>query len=268
MFEEDDDDDDDDFIESDFEKWFHDHETDLPRELVDDSERYTLDLSILYDTYSKTISPLIHAINLLLPKHYSLFDDEMRPPIVEKIEAIAPDIASLFLFELFKLVYDQKSGVNVREKYNPFDFYVKHYGRPAQPQFMREEYRGALPDLSDEEWAERVREVNIEIQEEFDEENTPRVEFFDALQSVVFSHYSELENLNPDEWIIYALILHNVYREYQDRCWLVESFIDYGLPLHYLELSSYDLAEKIMYIKDELWEIEYCQRKEERQKEG
>lgn len=267
MFE-DDEDEDDDFIESDLNKWFYAHETDLPRELVNDSERHSIDLAILYRTYGKIVGPLTSAINLLLPKHYPRLGIEMRPPVVEKIEEIAKVTASSFLFELFKLVYDQKSGVTVREKYTYFDDYIKYYGRPKQPPVIKEAFRYAEPDLTDEEWEERKKELRIEVQERFDKENTPRVEFINAVQSVLLVHYAELETLNPDEWIIYAMLLNSEYREYQDRCWLVKSFIDYGLPLQDLELSAYDLTQKIVYIKAELREVEHRQRTEQRKNEG
>ncbi len=268
MFEDDDDDDDDDFIESDFNKWFYAHETDIPRKLVNDSERNSIDLAIIFYDYNKIISPLTQTISLQLQKYHPRLGIEMRPPVVEKIEEIAKVTASSFLFELFKLVYDQKSGVIIREKYTNFDDYIKYYGRPKQPPVIIEAFRYAEPDLTDEEWEERKKELSIEVQKRFDKENNPRVEFINAVQTVLFVHYAELETLNPDEWIIYAMLLNSEYREYQNRCWLIESFIDYGLPLQDLELSTYDLAQKIMYIKNELREVEFRKPTEQRQNEG
>ena len=262
MFE---DDEDIDYFESGFNTWFNSVEFDLPEELTSNSKDHAIDLLIFYRVYCSIIGPLTLGVYQLMLKQYPLLQDEIRPRVVEHIRNNANDTASLFLIALFRLVYGQKSGVNVREKYINFDNYLKSYARPPQPMIMGDEYRYAAIDLTDEEWEQRKKEINIENQEEFDEENIPRVEFIDRLQSIVMSRYSELENLNPDEWIIYALILHNEYRKYQDRCWLIDSFIAYDLPESDLNLPSYDLEKKIIALGEEIM-AEHMRKQKEQQK--
>jgi len=265
MFEDDEDDEDIDYFESGFNTWFNTVEYNLPEELTSNSKDHASDLLIFYRVYNSTIDPLTLGVYQLMLKQYPLLRDEVRPRVVEEIKDIANERASSFLLELFNLVYGQKSGVNIRENYTPFEDYIEDYGRPPQPQFLGDEYRHAAINLTDEEWAERIKNINIGIQEEFDEENIPRVEFIDRLQSIVMSHYSELENLNPDEWIIYAMILHNEYSEFLDRCWLIDSFISYHLPESDLNLPSYDLEKKIIAMGEEIM-TEHMRKQKEQQK--
>ena len=240
----------DDIFDSDFNNWFYLVEPDLPKELALHSKDHANDLIPFYRVYSAIIGPLTQGIYQLLQKQYPRFREETRAHVISRLAQIARDTASSLLLELFKLIYNQACGVNIREIHTHFDNYVKHYGRPGQPQFIGNEYRYTAPGLTDEEWAERLKEINNEIQQEFDDENTPKVEFIDLLQSFVIGGYPALEDLNPDEWILYGSILHYEFREYQDRCWLIDSFIAYNLPESDLSLSNFDLEKKIVALRD------------------
>ena len=259
-----DDDDDDDFFDSNFNLWFDSVESDLPNELATKPKDHVSDLLSFYRIYQAIIGPLTQGIYRMQQNQYPRFKEETRSNVTGKLAEFAQDTASAFLLNLFRLVYNQRCGINVREQYRYFDDYVKRYGRPEQPQFLGNEYRHAAPHLTDEEWAERLRGINIEIQQEFEEENTPKVEFIDLLQSFVIGGYRALEELNPDEWIVYASILHNTYRQYLDRCWLIDSFIAYDLPESDLFLSDLDLESKIVALREEELTKQQSEREEQK----
>ncbi|SDC37332.1 hypothetical protein [Williamwhitmania taraxaci] len=247
--DDDDDEDDNDLFESDLDRWISNFEHELPKEFVSHPDAHQIELDIFYQNYNSLITPLTKAIERLLPRHYPLFEDELRPKVIERINKIAKDTASTTLIGLFRLVYDQRSGVKIREKYTDFETLKEWYARSPQPQFIGNEYRSAAPKLTDQEWAERVIEVNESIQEEFDEENEPRVEFIDALQSVLLPNYREIENLNSDELFAYAIILSQGYSDYCNDAWLIDCFIEFKLPISDLDLPEYDLEKKIVAIK-------------------
>ena len=69
--------------------------------------------------------------------------------------------------------------------------------------------------------------------------------FIDPLQEITLNQFSLVDEINSDEWIIYALWLDENYCTYELDCDMICSFIDCKLPEEDIKLNMRDLHQKI-----------------------
>lgn len=227
----------------DFETWYIKYRSLLPKEFVDYTKEHSYEIFFMFQLYRKVMAEIHPSLRKLMNKQYPVFKTENRPLVTEYINNISATTGHELLFKLIRLVQGQKNGVNVREKYPKFDRWVDFYGRPQKPKTIDEATRSWDSWMSDEEWIIFRDSENKALLEYFNWKEKRKFEFIDLIQTILFKYYKELEDLNPDEWIIYAVDIRDEYEYYLTSCEDVELFIDCGFPDDYIKLTNEQFRE-------------------------
>lgn len=237
-----------------FEVWYNLRRKYFPQklhELIDTN--YEL-LNFLFSVYQKITEKLSPAIKDLMRKHYPVFKTEKRPMVVSFLDDIASTTGYKLLLQLFQLIKDQKAGVNMRVKYPKFDQWVDFYGRPQKPKTVDEDLRSLYTWMSDDEWETYRNNENKAMLDYFNWQEKRKFEFIDLVQSLLFSYYPDLQELDPDEWIIYAVCIRDEYEQFLCCCEDAELFIDCGFPEEEIKLSDKEFMQNYENLSDEIKE--------------
>jgi len=218
-----------------FDAWFSENQSRLPKELVDYMKEHYDILHFFFRTNLKILNHLAPALHELMLKQYPVFRTEQRPAVLEYLGDLPSTTCDAILFNLYSLMQDQKEGKNVRENYPDIDRCRDFYGKPATPDTIDESTRPNYTWLNDAEWEEYRDSENASMRGFFNWEEKRKFEFVDLVQTYIFKYYKEVEDLNPDEWIAYAVIIRDEYESYKTICENVELLIDCKMPEKYVD---------------------------------
>ena len=218
----------------DFDAWYKKNHEFFPKNVEDTIEEHYDMLLFLYRVYKKGMRHLPPAIHKLLLKHYPSFRTDKRPALKEHLAELSSSTCSSILLRLHRLVEDQKKGKNVRQDNPDFEKWREFYTKPAKPDTIDESTRPEYTWLSDAEWEVFRDSENASMLEYFNWVEKRKFEFIDLIQSVVLKYYKEIEDLNPDEWVLYAMIIRDEYECLKSICEDVEIIVDCKMDEHYL----------------------------------
>ncbi|MEI6752404.1 MAG: hypothetical protein WCK78_04480 [Paludibacter sp.] len=264
MFEEDDDKDDEFFDDdelTEMEEWYDDNCEFFVREsrpITSVFVEVPQDVEFFYESvYCPAMAEIAPAVRVLIEKQYPSVKDEIRPKLVEYINWIAISAGKYLLLSSHELVDDQKEGVNLREKYPDFEFWVENYGRRPEPPVPNYSFADDNPYIKEHISPEIIREVAeescIEETEYYHRTENRRKEYFDIVQSVVFKYYKVLEDLDYEGWIVYAANINEDYESYTECCDHIDTIIKYNFDEDDLYLDEDLFMEKLhIKIKEEL----------------
>jgi hypothetical protein len=153
---------------------------------------------------------------------------------------------------LYNLVEDQKKGVDVRVKYPQFESWIDSCAHPQRPGAVDETNRMDGNWLNDQEWKAYVKSENAKVLEFFNWEEKRKFEFIDLVQTIILKHFREIEDLNPDEWIVYAIAMCEEYECFKTCCENVELFIDCGFPEEEIKLTDDEFIKTYSKLSSEI----------------
>jgi hypothetical protein len=194
--------------------------------------------------YKKVMCELWQPVHNITRRHYPEVMEEERPLVVERIERILDFVGHRFLLNLFDLLYDQRCGVDLREKYPDFDKYKKNYAQPCNPNQLDDSF------FDDKPWI--TEEQKVEMQRHFEDclpamtfKEKRRREFVDMLQSVLLRHFDVADKLESDSLIIYAMFLVCEHTDFRLDIEHYSSFITYGFDESELDLSHEEFLRRL-----------------------
>jgi len=243
----------------DFNAWYKRNKEYFPQEIKDPFEQHSDFIHFLYNGYQKVMKRMAPALHKLMKRQYPIFKTEERTLVLNQIDDVATTTGSSLLFKLYELVQGQKDGINIREKYPDFERWKKFYAQPHTPTTIDETTRSQYVWLNDDEWIEYRDSENKGLLEYFNWEEKRVFEFIDVVQTLIFQYFKELEELNADEWIMYAVCIRDEYEYYKSNCEQIELFIDCGFPEEDMKLSDEEFNQNYSNlskdIKDKTTEI-------------
>jgi len=197
----------------DWKDWFEKNNHLIPKEHKASLENNLDVLQFLFDIYHKTMDKLTPALRELMYNQFPVIKAEKRPILVEYVDKFIKSVGAKLLLKLNALLEGQKNGVNVREKYPKFDQWVKFYGSPLKPKQLKDSDRNKPnhKNKSATEWEEHKTLENFKLLEFHNWKEKRKSEFISILQPILFENYKELEELNADELIIYAVDIYDEY---------------------------------------------------------
>lgn len=235
-----------------YDAWYSSSKDDLPEPLgkvfADNFDK----LHFLCNVHQKVMKKLSPALHKLMLEQYPVFKAEKRPSVLKKIETISSTTGHLLLLHLYHLVQGQKVGVNIRETYPDFDKWVELYARPEYPKTIDETTRYQYTWMIDEEWEVYRDNENKAMLQFFNWKEKRKFEFVDLIQKLLFKYYKELEDLNADEWIIYAVFMGEEYESYLLGCEDLERFIDCGFPEELIDQTYEEFLERFLNLSREI----------------
>ncbi|SDC37298.1 hypothetical protein [Williamwhitmania taraxaci] len=229
-----------------YEDWLHYYRNALPSELVSAQESHYQELYYLYRVFTNVLRQFQPAAYQLMLTQFPRFKEETRPLVIDRLQNIINKTGQTFLLQLFLLIYEQRAGVNVHEKYPDFEKYQTTFNQNKKRDTMVENLRKAYPPCTDEEWFVFRDELNVTLDEHSQWKKTRELAYTNLLQDIVLSQFSLIDEINPDEWIIYALWLLEDYGDYYYECDFMCSFFDSKLPEEDIKLNRVVLHDKIM----------------------
>jgi hypothetical protein len=230
-----------------YEDWLHYYRNCLPPELVNEPEKRFQELYYLYRVFTNILRQFQPAAYQVMLNQFPRFKEEARPLVVDRLHNIINRAGQNYLLQLFLLVYEQRAGVNVREKYPDFEKHKKRYGQPEKPNTIDDSDRDNYPSFPEDRIWEIFRDgYNKDIIKRFEWRKKREDAYINLLQEITLSQFSLIHELNGDEWIIYALWLQEDYGNYYLDCDMMCSFIDCKLPEEDIKLNMRDLHQKIM----------------------
>lgn len=243
-------DDEEEYVRTDFEDWFDTYFMYFPVE-----QRATgyddVEVQCFYsNVFCKVMKELTPQIRKLMEKQYPIIKKEKRQAVLDELDKIASLVGPYLLVRLYELVYDEKVGVNLREKYTDFEKLVDFYARPDAPRMMEESFFDQFTWLTDEQKQQMIEDDRKEAQEAFDWKEGRKREFYDIVQPLLFKYYKEILDLNHDGWIIYAVHIREEYQDYMMRTDHISTFIQFEFPEEDLHMPYKEFSEKLQ----ELWE--------------
>jgi len=236
----------------DFETWYHLNKSHFPSEFKAFIEDSYEPFYFLFNVYRKVMAKMVPSLRQLMGTQYPVFNTEKRPTVLEFISTIATTTGFSLLFRLYNLVQDQKKGVNLRVKYPKFESWIDLYARPQQPATVDEKNRPVFSWLNEEEWKVYVETENNKMFEFFNWEERRKFDFIDLVQSIILKYFKELEELNGDEWIIYAVTMRQEYKYFMTSCENVELFIDCGFREDEIKLTDDEFIETYSKLSKEI----------------
>jgi len=237
----------------DWEEWYRQNKNVIPEEYRADFENNLGMLQFLFSIYFKVMQELTPQLKTLMFRQYPVIGSEKRPTVTDYIEKFINSVGTKMLFKLNALIHGQNEGVNVREKYPEFDKWVKIYGSPQQPQLLTDNFRNHIEnDITDTEWELYKTARNKELLAIFNWKTERKSEFINILQPVLFNNINELNDLNADELIIYAVIIYDEYDYFLTVCQHIELFIDCDFPEEDIWQSDDEFIEKYEKLDPEI----------------
>jgi len=218
-----------------FDAWFSQNQRNFPKELVDFLKEHYDTFHFLFSIYRKILKHLDPAMHELMLKHYPVFRTEQRPAVLEYLDDLPTLTCDAILIKIYHLWLNQKAGKNIRDSFPDIDKWRDFYGKPKTPDTIDESTRPDYTWISDAEWEQYRDSENASLLEFFNWEEKRKFEFVDLVQTYIFKYYKEIENLNPDEWIVYAMIIRDEYEYFKTICENIELLIDCKMPEKYVD---------------------------------
>jgi hypothetical protein len=256
MFE-DDEEEDEDLLEDDdyeyelseIEEWFDNNFQYFKREsdaIVDLTDEIT---HFYENVFVPVTSELEPAIYKLMIQQYPLIRGESRPLVMEYINNTIKYVAHEFLMQICMVVLDLKEGVKFSEKYEKFQSWVEFYGRPAEKPVLNYDFFEEYPHLAVNFTQEMKDEFAVESLESetitYETEGKLMKEYYDVVQPIILKYYKELDDLNYEGWIMYAVQIREVYEDYKYYCEHLHTFIDYGFDEADIDLPYQEFSDKL-----------------------
>jgi len=242
------DEDDFDYEMSEIEEWYEDNFGYFTRNskiIIDVNEEITFFYNTIYIPIITELAPLIRRLML---KQYPIIRGENRPLLVENINWIISSASHDFVMRLYLIVQDQKEGVNIREKYPKFDSWVDFYGRPAELPVADYTFFDKYPEIGKNLTEQQKREIAEEGLEDeissFLNNEKLKKEYYDILQPIILKYYKDLEELEYEGWIMYAVQIRESYEDYKYRCEHLDTIIEYGFDEEDINLEYSKFMDK------------------------
>jgi len=199
-------------------------------------------ISGVYPEINKEVTPSMRS---LMYRQYPILKTEIRPLIMKFIDSILNVTGTvIFLMKMYSLVYQHKSGANVRDFYPDLDKWAEFYCNPPKPSTVNENDPPTHWQLSDTEWKTTAKTENTRLSGFFQREQNRKSDFINLLQQIYSRHYPELLNLSSDESVIFTAAMNHEYDFFKSHCEYIEEFIKSGFPEEYIDLPDKDYLEQ------------------------
>lgn len=235
------------FLSSDFGRWFflhayyfwHSAENKEFVAPIEEIEKY------YHSVYVPVMAGLEKPLRKMISEYYPHTAHEQRPKLRKEIDNDIKEIGHNFLLEIFKLVWLQKAGNNLREAYSNLDVWEKGYSYQREPKYFPDSFFDRF-SLNEEDKQKLIAESRLEAEEDFALKEKPRFEFFNLIQSILFKYYDEVTTLNTDGWIVFQDFLYYEFTLYQISFNRRENFIEYGFGVEDMAIPYPDYMKILL----------------------
>lgn len=189
--------------------------------------------------------------------YYDCLNPE-QPTIRRYIDSVNAQSANDLILKLFALVKEGKEGIVMEEKYGKekIDRWKEFYCRPQPPHLLTDERRNDYKYLTDEEWEAKMASENNSIRMYHNWEEKRKEIWYDAMQPLNFTYLPQLNDMEGDYWIVYAMEIRDEYERWKTRMEHVETVLDYRLDPELLFASRDEFTKAHTAVFQQYWKEE------------
>ena len=237
--------------------------------LLDEFENIASDISIgiappgitqaLEDTLDKNKDMLYFLFNIYRPWH-----KEAKAALLEVMERQLPEIktntnkhlrqfikdinmaaAHSLIYSMRKLVKSHEEGMVLSEKYPKLDRWREFYCKPERPHYVKDTPHYHKRNMTAQEWEAYKQFENEKLDIIYKWKEKRKQEWYDAMQPLNFKYFPELNELEGDYWVLYAVHMRDNYELWKEDLEKIETVLDYGMNPEILFQPLDDLIKAI-----------------------
>ncbi len=169
----------------------------------------------------------------LLPLMFKQFPDFINITS-EELKSHLKTINELFAFDIFwkifKLIEFDKQKIGWEKKYPGMQGWKEFYCKPQEADKAKRSHYYHTTFASDEEWRLFEEEENKKLLAYHLWEQNRQQQFYDIVQPLIFQTFPDVQNIEGDAWVVYAVAVRDNYEDWKSFSERIESIIDYQLP--------------------------------------
>jgi hypothetical protein len=177
---------------------------------------------------SELMAPRLKELMYKQNPEFSIFT---HPAVFKFMDDINETNATGLMWQLRGLLKDQKAGIIPNEKYSSIEEWREFYSFPPVADTLPESHRQKYHKrMTDEEWKRYKEREDKAFLQFHNYEEKRKTEYYDIVQPLLFKLLPELENLEGDYWVLYAVEIRDNYDEWKTLCEQLESIAEYNMP--------------------------------------
>lgn len=215
-----------------FEVFFQMEKDKMPEDIREQYEKNYDVYHFFTDVFQQWHSKAKEELEQLTQELYSNCLEPEHPTIRRYIDAANAQTANDLILKLFSLIKEGKEGVVMEEKHGKEKIESRRnfYCRPQLPHFLlTDKNRDDYKELTDEDWKVKMVSENESTWRYHNWEEKRKAIWYDAMQPLNFTYLPELNDMEGDYWVIYAMEIRDEYERWKTRMEHIETVLDYHL---------------------------------------
>jgi hypothetical protein len=215
-----------------FEDYYALHKNDFHPQLQETIERKMEVLKWWYDMYLPITEDLEPVLAELALKQFPQFEKAIENADMKKyIAGIHEEIAGKIAANIYRnTVVAMREKWDLKAKYPKLEEWRDFYCKPQKPYEMDDSTRKWSAWLSDEQWEEFKKLENRRAARFEEWEKERQNEFMGVVQPVLFYHLPELNEIEGDYFISFAVDLRDYYENWKSWLEHAETVIENEMP--------------------------------------
>jgi len=204
-----------------------------------DFKKFFYDVLLVFD---KAMEP---PLTQLMLKQNPEFKTFTHPSPLKFMKEINETCAYWLMWEMHKLCNDYKQNVDMKQKYPRLEEFRAFYCHPEKPHTLEDKSRKYHPELNDEQWKTYQQQENDEMLKYNNWKQKRWKEYYDVMQPALFNYLPELQNMEGDCWVMFAVNIRDNYELWESANERLEILIDFEMPPETIDLSDDDFRKEI-----------------------
>lgn len=218
----------------------------FPEDFAKHYEKFLELADFYYNVHTKYVEeakPML--INLAHKQIYNFKVVQDHPDVIQFLDDVCLTNCTPMMYTLAKLITEYKEDINISEKYPKIESWREFYGKPKQPCLLTDKDRVDHFYMDREEWEKYMEDENRKTRIYHNWQEKRKDEYFAIVQPLIFKYLPELNNIEGDYWVLYAVTVRDLYEEWKTLCEEIETIIDYQMPPESVKLESKDFRKLI-----------------------
>jgi hypothetical protein len=216
----------------------------LPNDFKASVDRYFEIRDFHYNVYMALEKECVPKLEALARKHYPPLAGSLHEVLRESIASTSAATCFGIAYKMKGLVKRMNEGIDVRSQYPKLEHWREFYLHP-KPHTLEDKNRSPFLHKDDAAWEEEKKRQNREMLRYFMWCEQRKTEFYDIIQPPLFRLYPELEDLEGDFWVLYAVELRDAYEEWLSMMEQTETVVIYQMPPESINWKYEDYRKEV-----------------------
>jgi len=215
---------------------------DAIRDITDKSHDKMQFFLTVYKSWYKELKEILS--QLMLQQFREMAGND-HPLLEACMDDINGNAANNIILEMYRLTDDHDAGIDYAAKYENLESWRAFYGKPPQPDILSDDDRDDYAYLSEEEWQQLKTSENEKMLLYHNWAEKRKAAWYDVVQPLNFKNLPDLQNIEGDYWILYAVAMRDTYERWKSGAERIETVLDYEIDPAILLQPYQDLIDAI-----------------------